>query len=101
MRQRFPNKLTEEKLVLGFQFSGELESGETLTGTPTVTVDVVDGTDASPSALLNGTATISEGTVLVPVKAGVVGVTYEVRVIVATSNAAKVLGLVGKITVEA
>jgi hypothetical protein len=101
MKQRFPNKLTEEKLVLGFEFTAELNVGETLTGTPTVTASAVEGTDAAPSGLLNGAAQISDGTVLVPVKDGVEGVTYAVRVIVATTNAAKVLGLVGKVTVEA
>jgi hypothetical protein len=100
MKQRFPNKLIEEKLVLGFEFTAELNAGETLTGTPAVTASVVEGTDAAPSGLLNGAAQISDGTVLVPVKNGVTGVTYEIRVIVATSNAAKVLGLVGKLYVE-
>jgi hypothetical protein len=40
-------KLPDEKLLLAFDFSAvkEIQDGDTITGTPTVTVVLVDGTD--------------------------------------------------------
>jgi hypothetical protein len=100
MSNRFPNKYAAEKLVLQFDMSAELETGETLTLVSSVTVSVLSGADSSPSDLLNGAASISAGAVLVPVKAGVAGVDYRIDVVCATSNALKELAIMGKIYVQ-
>jgi hypothetical protein len=103
-----------EKLVLTFDFTGELATGETLTGTPTVTYATVEGIDASPSALNNGTGAINAGAItpLVgpviaigkafqqPVQGGLSGCVYSIEVVAATSNSNKVLALTGLLRVE-
>ena len=97
---RFPNKLADEKLILAFEYGEELDSGETLTGTPTVSVAVRSGTDATPEALLNGTPAIVGSDVLLPVKGGIVGVDYQIEVVCPTSNSNKVLARIGKLYIE-
>ena len=59
-----------EAVVLTFDFAAALDSGETLSGTIAATVTTVLGTDATPSAVLNGVATLGaeSKTVRVPVK---------------------------------
>lgn len=97
---RFENKLAPEKLVLAFAFGEELDAGESLTAVQSAVVTVLSGTDATPSDLLNGSAAIVGTDVLVPVKAGVGGVDYRLRIVVATSNASKVLARDGRLYVE-
>lgn len=92
---QFDIKDPAEKVVLTFDFSDGLAVGETLTGTPTVTVAMALGSDATPAALLNGAAALdgSEKMVLVPVQAGIDRCEYLIKVVVATSNAQKILTL--------
>ena len=103
-----------EKLVLTFDFTGELASGETLTGTPTVTYATVEGVDASPSSLANGAGAVNVAAItpLVgpeiaigkafqqPVQGGVDGCVYSVHVLCATSNSNKILAMTGLLRVE-
>ena len=90
--QRFDSKTPAELAVLTFDFRKALVSGETLSGTPTVTVTVSVGVDGSPTDILNGDAQIdaSGKKVLVAVKEGLDGCEYEIRVLVETTNVAKV-----------
>lgn len=90
-----------EAVVLTFDFTNDLAAGETLTGAITTQVTVYFGTDASPSALLNGAASYAGGNtkVQVPVHAGLEGVHYQVKVICATTNPLKTLAMVGVLPV--
>jgi hypothetical protein len=92
-----------EKVVLTFDFTSELITGETLTGIPTVSFFVSQGVDASPGAMLNGAATIDATSKLVlqPVQAGLAGVDYVFKVSSTTSNAQKVLVRTGILKVRA
>lgn len=98
---RFGNKNDAEKLVLAFEFGAELDTGESLTGTPTVTITVLTGTDAAPNDVKNGDPAIVGTDVLLPVKGGIVGVDYQIEVVCATSNSNKVLARIGKLYIEA
>lgn len=62
----------------GFDFTSSLAEGETLTGAPTVTVTVYSGTDANPSAVKSGAASISGNAVLQKFTGGLSGVVYSV-----------------------
>ena len=102
-----------EKVVLTFNFSGELAAGETLTGTPTVTYATVEGTDASPSSLDNGTGAINAAIITPvvgpdiaighafqqPVQGGLDGCVYSVHVLAQTTNSDKVLAMTGLLRV--
>lgn len=101
MTQVLETKDSAEKIVVTFDYANELDAGETLFGTPTITVSVVKGADASPSAILSGSPTISsDGTqVLQPVVNGVPGVHYRLKCVCETSNPAKTLARVGHLPV--
>lgn len=104
----------QEKLVLTFDFSGELATGETLTGTPTVTYATVEGTDASPGDIANGAGAINASAItpivgpdiaigkafLQPVQGGLDGCVYSIQVLAATSNSNKVLAITGLLRVQ-
>jgi hypothetical protein len=81
------------KVVLSVDFSRGLDTGETLSGTPTVSVAVVYGTDATPAGLLNGAPALRADNlaVLVPVQAGVALTDYALTITAPTSNPLKVL----------
>ena len=95
MISTFDEKDPAESVVLTFDFSPGLASGETLTGTITVDVSMALGTDATPTALLNGAASFdaSNTRVLQPVKAGVQDANYLLKVTCATTNPKKVLAI--------
>jgi hypothetical protein len=113
--QKFDEKLPIENIVLAFNFTGGLAPGETLTGSPTVTITVLKGTDPNPNAIANGAAainatavTLPNGTViaigmavLVPVKAGLDLNDYLIVAECATTNALKVLAWPGVLPVRA
>lgn len=91
-----------EAVVVTFDFTDALDTGETLTGAITTTVTTALGVDASPSAVLNGSATYGAGnkTVLVPVKGGLADHDYAIKVVVATTNAQKILALVAHLPIR-
>lgn len=97
---RFGNKRTSEKLVLAFEFSDELATGETLAAVSSTTVTVLAGDDASPAQILNGVPAIVGSDVLVAVKGGVVGCDYQIETVATTTNANKTLARVGKLYIE-
>lgn len=82
----WPFKDPEEAFACAFDFALELIEGETLTGTPSITVAVVDGTDNSPASLKSGAPVIEGGRVLQRLVGGVAGVTYSLTCIASTSE---------------
>ena len=100
--QQFNVKDPLESVLLTFNLGPDLATGETLVGTPSINVSVVQGTDASPSGILAGLAgfdsTLSQ--VIVPVAYGISGTFYEVTVTCTTSNAQKTLTLSGVLPVR-
>ena len=68
-----------------FNFATEVESGRTLSS-PTVTCTVLEGTDATPSAVLVGSPTISGLNVVQRIQPGVVGCTYRLSALVSDSG---------------
>jgi hypothetical protein len=91
-----------EKRVLTFDFSSDLAVAETLSGTPTITVSCILGSDTNPSALLNGSSSldITNKLVLVPVQPSVVDCDYTIKVVITTSDALKVLALIGVLKIR-
>ena len=84
MRQFSPID-SNEVVTLTSDFSADLQSGEILTGTPTFTLLVASGTDATPAARLNGAPQISGVYVLQSVKTCVSGTNYYALAICSTS----------------
>ena len=68
-----------------FDFASRLALGETLS-TASTTATVYSGTDASPSAVISGAASISGTQVSQKLTAGTVGVTYLLTCTVTTST---------------
>jgi hypothetical protein len=91
--QRFSEKAPSESVVLTFNFAMGLATGETLTGTPTITKSVIWGTDTDAATLVLGSPEFDESTtqVLVPVSAGTDYNDYTVSASCETSNPDKVL----------
>ena len=97
----FEDKDPSEKVKLAFDFTIDLPAGVTLTGTPVVNVTTVDGIDASPTAILNGAAVfdVTNKKIIQPVRDGLDGVTYNVSVWCATTDAQLALELDGDLPV--
>lgn len=91
-----------EKVVITFDFTAGLEGAETLSGVPTVSVELLMGADPAPNSVLNGAASVQPGNkiVLVPVKGGLEDCDYMVKVVSSTTNAAKVLALAAHLPVR-
>lgn len=79
-----PTKLLGEVATLPFDFLTSLAVGETIS-TKTVTATVYSGTDATPSAIVSGSATSSGSIVSQKITGGVLGVIYELLCQVTTS----------------
>lgn len=84
MSNTFSYKLTPENELFYFDFSQVLADGETIS-TATCTVEVVSGTDSSPSSIKSGSMSISGTTVSQRILGGVSGVTYRLIVTITTS----------------
>jgi hypothetical protein len=89
MTTRFSVVDPAEVIVLTFDFSAGLNTGETLVA-PTVSVSVDYGTDPAASAIVKASQ-ISGQTVLVQVSGMLDGVDYHLHCLCTTSNAAKTL----------
>ena len=98
----FERKDPSEKVVLTFDFSGVLATDETLSGPITLTIIATSGTDAAAIDLFNGYPAydMTMRKILQPVKAGVNGCHYYVKVSAATTNGKKTLALSGLLPVE-
>lgn len=83
-RQELPPKLAGEIVNVTFDFSSRLGIGETIS-TQTVTATVYSGTDASPSAIISGSASVSGAVVTQKLTGGVLGVLYKLLCAVTTS----------------
>lgn len=90
-------KYAAETRTETFDFTSRLALAETLS-TASVTATVYSGTDASPSALVSGSAGISGAKVTQLITAGTVGVTYMLSCSVTTSTG-QTLVLKGYMTV--
>ena len=91
-----------EKIVVTFDFTDGLDTGETLTGTITANVSMALGSDATPASLLNGTPTFDATSkmVLVPVQGRTVDCDYDIKIVSGTSNAQKTLALIGRLPIR-
>lgn len=83
---QWPFKDPGEAFACAFDFSRELNEGETLVGTPEVIVAVVTGTDTSPAAIKSGAPVIEGARVLQRLVGGVAGVTYSITCLATTSE---------------
>lgn len=92
-----PDKDYREIVPVTFDFTADVATGATV-ALVSVTVSVVSGTDASPSALLNGAATASGAMVTQWIDSGVVGVTYKL-VCEVTASDGQTLVLSARVTV--
>jgi hypothetical protein len=77
-------KFVSDTVNYTFDFTSRLAVGETISSA-TVTSVVYTGVDASPSAIISGSAAISGGLVTQLITAGVAGVIYELRCAAVTS----------------
>lgn len=77
-------KLAGETVKEVFDFLSVLAIGETIS-TQVVTAATYSGTDASPSAIVSGSATASGSKVTQAITAGVLGVTYLLTCTITTS----------------
>lgn len=102
MSIQFPIKGLSEKVPLTFDFTADLPSGVTLTGTPTLTVSVTTGADASPSDILNGSAGFNSAStqVIQGVQGGLNGVGYTITCTCPTTQSNLTLTLVGLLQVR-
>lgn len=84
-------KVVNETRKETFDFTSRLAIGETISSA-TVTCTVYSGTDATPSSVISGVATISGTKVTQLVTAGVLGVIY-LLTCAATTSAGQILEL--------
>ena len=102
-KQRFDEKGPSELRVLAFDFTADLATGETLSGSPTVVVTLLLGNDSSPASILAGANSLdgSAKVFYVPVHGGMDGCDYDVVVKYPTTNSKKSLELGGILPVRA
>jgi len=79
-----------ETLTLGMDFSNRLTTGETLTGTPTITV-VFEGTGLAGDVTATGEV-IAGDNVTAKYAAGADGQMYRIQITVSTSNSNVLIG---------
>lgn len=91
------SKHATETVSYVFDFASQLAVGETLSSA-TASCTVYSGTDAAPSTLLSGSATISGTKVTQKVAGGTAGVTY-ILTILATTSLSNILSLGGYVVV--
>ena len=93
----FAGKASSETVNETFDFTSRLATAETLS-TASVTANTYSGTDASPSAIISGSSTISGKTVTQLVTAGTEGVTYKL-ICTATTSLGQTLQLFAFLTI--
>ena len=84
MRQELQPKLSGDTASVTFDFTSRLGSGETIS-TSSVAASTYSGTDASPSAIISGSASASGAVVSQNITAGTAGVIYELLCTITTS----------------
>jgi hypothetical protein len=98
-RAHWPSKDPVEVMVATFDYTSEINSGETI-ASAVVACSVLAGTDPTPAAVLAGSASISAGTVLQPFQGGVDGVSYTLRCAATLSPSGRVLVLAATLPVR-
>jgi hypothetical protein len=96
-RISIPGKHASETISQVFDFISLLAIGETLS-TASVAATVYSGTDASPSSIISGSASISGTKVTQLITGGTLGVTYTL-VCTVTTSASQTLQLMGFLAV--
>lgn len=71
----FDAKSAASTLTIAFNFAASCATNETITSAST-TATVYSGTDATPSAIIDGAAALNGKEITQSITAGVVGVTY-------------------------
>jgi hypothetical protein len=99
MSAAFSYKITTENEQFTFDFSPVLGSSETISSA-TCVVEVKEGTDSNPSAIMSGTPTINGTKVAQRIFGGLDGVIYRLEVSITTSLT-NVYTLVGDLPVIA
>ena len=84
MSQAFSYKLTTENEQFTFDFSQLLASGETISSTSMV-IEVKEGTDSNPSAMMLGTPVVNGSQVAQRLYGGLDSVTYRLELSITTS----------------
>jgi len=97
MSASFSYKITTENEQFTFNFSTVMSTGETIS-LATSTVEVVSGTDASPTAILVGSPVISGQQVAQRISGGLDGVIYRIE-ITSTTSATNVYTIVADLPV--
>jgi len=92
MADSFSYKITTESELFTFDFSQVLSPSETIS-TATCSVIVMNGTDPSPSAILSGTAVISNMTASQRVVNGISEVTYRLEMTITTTQGNTYVGV--------
>jgi len=84
-------KDVDEEVILTFDFTDGLASGEALTSIVSTEIVVNSGVDANVALVLNGSPNFYTGNsaVSVPVKGGLADCSYKVKVTCDTTNAEK------------
>ena len=82
-RSIFNAKISSTNFYAVFDFAQNLPITETISSA-SVTATVYSGTDASPSAIISGAATISGTKVTQTITAGTIGVTYILTCVIVT-----------------
>lgn len=75
-----------ERLPVVFPYDKELDPGETLTGTPVLTITLAEGADATPALFLDGAPLVQADKVTVRVAGRIDGNTYELQCDAPTST---------------
>lgn len=88
-RTVFDGKILGTNFRALFNFASNLAAGETISSAST-TATVYSGTDASPSSIISGAASISGATVTQVITGGVAGVIY-LLTCTATSSASQAM----------
>lgn len=89
----FEGKLLGETSTVQFSFLSRLGASETISSA-SIAASVYSGTDAAPSAIINGSASIGGSTVSQSITGGTLGVTYEL-LCTANTSLSQVLQLSG------
>lgn len=80
-----PEKRVDEIVDVAFDYSAELQTGETITS-QAVSVALESGSDPTPSALLAGSATVAGSDVVQRIGGGQAGNVYRLRCLAMLSS---------------
>ena len=86
VQQIRPAKYVPETISYFVDFSDFLQPGEVITGTPVITILVVDGEDNNPSSMLYGNITVVGNTVEQRIKEGIAGNIYSITFSITTTG---------------